>query len=104
MMVATPVLAGAILRIVMGVLVDHLKPKLAGAIGQVIVIVAAVLRLVLRHPQLRADADPRRASSASPAPRSPSPCRSPRAGTRRSIRERHWGSPVPATREPRWPR
>jgi len=40
MMVATPVLAGAILRIVMGILVDHLKPKLAGAIGQVIVIVA----------------------------------------------------------------
>lgn len=40
MMVATPVLAGAILRIVMGVLVDHLKPKLAGAIGQVIVIVS----------------------------------------------------------------
>jgi nitrate/nitrite transporter NarK len=60
MMVATPVLAGAILRIFMGVLVDHLKPKLAGAIGQVIVIVAAVLRLVLRYPQLRADADPRR--------------------------------------------
>ena len=26
MMVATPVLAGALLRIVMGVLVDHLKP------------------------------------------------------------------------------
>mgnify|MGYP002362885054 CR=1 FL=1 len=40
MMVATPVLAGAILRIFMGVLVDHLKPKMAGAIGQVIVIVA----------------------------------------------------------------
>jgi NNP family nitrate/nitrite transporter-like MFS transporter len=40
MMVATPVLAGAILRLFMGVLVDHLKPKLAGAIGQVIVIVA----------------------------------------------------------------
>ncbi len=40
MMVATPVLAGAILRIFMGVLVDHLKPKLAGAIGQVIVIVS----------------------------------------------------------------
>ncbi|MFZ2855691.1 MAG: nitrate/nitrite transporter [Rhodocyclaceae bacterium] len=39
-MVATPVLAGALLRIVMGVAVDHLKPKLAGAIGQVIVIVA----------------------------------------------------------------
>ncbi|MCK6386613.1 MAG: NarK/NasA family nitrate transporter [Zoogloea sp.] len=40
LMVATPVLAGALLRIVMGVLVDHLKPKLAGAIGQVIVIAA----------------------------------------------------------------
>jgi NNP family nitrate/nitrite transporter-like MFS transporter len=40
LMVATPVLAGAILRIVMGVLVDHLKPKLAGAIGQVIVMLA----------------------------------------------------------------
>lgn len=40
MMVAVPVLAGALLRIVMGVLVDHLKPKMAGAIGQVIVICA----------------------------------------------------------------
>ena len=40
LMVAIPVLAGAILRIVMGVLVDHLKPKMAGAIGQVVVIVA----------------------------------------------------------------
>ena len=37
LMVATPLLAGALLRIVMGVLVDHLKPKRAGAIGQVIV-------------------------------------------------------------------
>lgn len=39
LMVATPLLAGALLRIVMGVLVDHLKPKKAGVIGQVIVIV-----------------------------------------------------------------
>jgi NNP family nitrate/nitrite transporter-like MFS transporter len=38
LMVATPLLAGALLRIVMGVLVDHLKPKKAGAIGQVIVL------------------------------------------------------------------
>lgn len=37
MMVAIPVLAGAVLRLVMGVLVDHLQPKLAGIIGQVIV-------------------------------------------------------------------
>ena len=40
MMVATPVLAGALLRMAMGVLVDHLKPKAAGAIGQVIVILS----------------------------------------------------------------
>ncbi len=40
MMVATPVLAGALLRMVMGILVDHLKPKMAGAIGQAIVIAA----------------------------------------------------------------
>lgn len=38
LMVATPLLAGALLRIVMGVLVDHLKPKKAGVIGQVVVI------------------------------------------------------------------
>lgn len=42
LMVATPVLAGAVLRIVMGIMVDHLKPKLAGTIGQAIVIVALV--------------------------------------------------------------
>ncbi|HZP87163.1 MAG TPA: nitrate/nitrite transporter [Burkholderiales bacterium] len=43
LMVATPVLAGALLRLVMGVLVDHLKPKAAGAIGQVVVIGALLL-------------------------------------------------------------
>ncbi len=40
LMVATPVLTGALLRIFMGVLVDQLKPKKAGLIGQVIVIAA----------------------------------------------------------------
>jgi NNP family nitrate/nitrite transporter-like MFS transporter len=39
-MVATPLLAGAFLRVVMGLLVDHLKPKKAGAVGQVIVMAA----------------------------------------------------------------
>ena len=38
LMVATPVLAGALLRVVMGLLVDHLKPKTAGLIGQLVVI------------------------------------------------------------------
>src|SRR5688572_22790253 len=37
-MVALPVLAGALLRVVFGILVDRLKPRLAGIIGQVIVI------------------------------------------------------------------
>jgi NNP family nitrate/nitrite transporter-like MFS transporter len=37
MMVATPLLAGAVLRIVMGVLVDYLQPKKAGMIGPLIV-------------------------------------------------------------------
>jgi NNP family nitrate/nitrite transporter-like MFS transporter len=40
LMVATPVLSGALLRIVMGVLVDHLKPKKAGIIGQIVVLAA----------------------------------------------------------------
>src|SRR5512147_3053654 len=39
LMVATPVLAGALLRVVNGILVDHLKPKLTGLIGQLVVIV-----------------------------------------------------------------
>lgn len=42
LMVATPLLAGALLRIVMGVLVDHLKPKKAGVIGQLIVMASLV--------------------------------------------------------------
>ena len=36
--VAVPTLAGAVLRVVMGVLVDHLKPRRAGLIAQVIVL------------------------------------------------------------------
>lgn len=43
LMVATPVLAGALLRIVMGVLVDQIKPKMAGLIGQLIVIASLLL-------------------------------------------------------------
>jgi MFS transporter, NNP family, nitrate/nitrite transporter len=43
LMVATPVLAGALLRIVMGVLVDQIKPKAAGLIGQIIVIISLLV-------------------------------------------------------------
>ncbi len=38
LMVALPVLAGALLRLPMGILVDHIGPKRAGLIGQLIVI------------------------------------------------------------------
>lgn len=38
LMVATPVLAGALLRVVMGVLVDRIGAKRAGALGQAVVI------------------------------------------------------------------
>ena len=38
LMVAVPTLAGAALRVVMGVLVDHLRPRRAGIIAQVIVL------------------------------------------------------------------
>jgi NNP family nitrate/nitrite transporter-like MFS transporter len=37
-MVALPVLAGALLRVVFGILVDRLRPRRAGLIGQVVVI------------------------------------------------------------------
>ncbi len=40
LMVAVPVLSGAILRIVAGLMVDHLKPKLTGTIAQILVIAA----------------------------------------------------------------
>lgn len=43
LMVATPVLAGAFLRIFMGVLVDQIKPKIAGLFGQIIVILSLLL-------------------------------------------------------------
>ena len=68
LMVATPVLAGALLRVVMGVLVDRLSPKKAAIIGQVIVI-AALMSWVRPDPYnpvvrfLRAVTDPLKADS-----------------------------------------
>lgn len=40
MMVATPILAGAVLRFLMGMLADRTSPRTAGLIGQVVVIAA----------------------------------------------------------------
>lgn len=42
LMVAVPVLSGALLRLVLGVLVDHLRPKMAGVIGQLTVLVGLI--------------------------------------------------------------
>jgi len=43
LMVATPLLAGAFLRVVFGVLVDHIGPKHTGLIGQLIVLAGLAL-------------------------------------------------------------
>ncbi|WP_122572131.1 nitrate/nitrite transporter [Pseudomonas viridiflava] len=43
LMVATPILAGAVLRFFMGLVADQLSPKTAGVIGQVIVIGALLV-------------------------------------------------------------
>ena len=43
LMVAVPLLAGAALRLVNGVLVDHIGPKKTGIIGQLIVIAGLIL-------------------------------------------------------------
>src|SRR3990167_6522367 len=40
LMVATPILAGAVLRFFMGLLADRLSPKTAGLVGQVVVVTA----------------------------------------------------------------
>ena len=40
LMVATPVLAGAFLRVVLGLLVDRMGPKLTGVVAQIVVIAA----------------------------------------------------------------
>ena len=94
LMVATPVLAGALLRIVMGILVDHLKPKMAGAIGQIIVIAALAFAWIVgvkSYDQVLLLGIFLGVAGASR-------CRWLRAGIRRSIKARRWVLPVRATR------
>src|SRR5260370_27883939 len=47
LMVAVPVLAGALLRVVIGILVDRLKPKLAGLISQISVTLGLIAAWLL---------------------------------------------------------
>src|SRR5712675_1190690 len=75
-MVAVPVLSGALLRIVAGIMVDRLRPKLTGIILQVIVIASLL--------------------TASPARPSRSPCRWRRSGIRWITRARRSASPARA--------
>jgi NNP family nitrate/nitrite transporter-like MFS transporter len=96
------VLAGAILRLFMGVLVDHLKPKLAGAIGQVIVIVALFFAWyfgIHSYEQALILGGFLGVAGASFAVALPLASR----WYPPSIRVRPWASPVPAIRGPRWP-
>ena len=85
-MVAVPVLAGAVLRVVNGVLVDRIGPKRTGDHRPDHRHRGLLRGLVLRRPQLYAGRCCSASCSASPAPPSPSPCRWPPAGIRRSIR------------------
>jgi hypothetical protein len=103
LMVATPVLAGALLRIVMGVLVDHIGPKWTGALAQIVVIGGLLAAWffgvhAFRRPCWWA------LYSVLPGPPSRWLCRSRRAGTRRSIKALHSASPGPAIRARCWPR
>lgn len=99
LVVATPILAGAVLRFAMGLLADRLSPKTAGIIGQIIVISALLVAWkvgIHSYEQALLLA----CSSAWPVRPSPSPCRWPRNGIRRSTKAKPWASPVPVTRAP----
>ncbi len=97
LVVATPILAGAVLRFVMGMLADRLSPKTAGLIGQVIVICAlfGAWKLGIHSYEqallLGLFLGMAGASFAVALPWPPS-------GIRRSIKARPWASPARVTR------
>ena len=76
-MVATPVLAGAFLRVVLGLLVDRYKPKRVGIGAQIVVIVGLLAAWFIGIHSFGGDAARWAACSASPAPPSRSRCRWP---------------------------
>lgn len=88
MMVATPILAGAVLRFLLGLLADRWSPKSAGILAQVIVI-AALAAAWLLGVNSYAQALLLGLFLASPGHPSPWPCRSHRNGTRRNTRQGH---------------
>ncbi|KAF1006212.1 MAG: Nitrate transporter [Pseudomonas fluorescens] len=99
LVVATPILAGAVLRFLMGMLADRLSPKTAGIIGQVIVIGA------LSVPGNWASTAMNRrccwvCSSAWPVLRSPWRCHWLHSGTPPNTRAKPWALPARATPGP----
>ncbi len=92
LMVATPVLAGAFLRVVLGVLVDRYKPKRRRHRRRRSLVIAGLLAawtIGAGHASARRCCWA--ACSASPAPRSRWRCRWRRRGIRRSTRARRSG-------------
>ena len=100
-MVAVPVLAGALLRVVIGVLVDPSQPKATGLIGASRSSSSASDHgLALGVNSFAEILLPRHRAGRRRRVRSRSRCRSPRAGIRPNIRARAWGSPARVIRAP----
>ena len=103
LMVAVPLLGGAVLRLVLGLLTDRIGARRTGLLGMSLTIAAAAARLALGRSAStrccwsaccwawRGRASPRR-------------CRWRAAGIRRITRGWRWGSPAPATAARPWPR
>ena len=85
-LVAIPVLAGALLRVPMGILADLFGAKRTGIIAQLVVIAATAWVWLLRPPTASSRWRSSVSRSASAAPRSRSRCRRRAAGIRRNIR------------------
>jgi NNP family nitrate/nitrite transporter-like MFS transporter len=100
-MVALPVLAGALLRVVFGVLVDKLGPRRAGIIGQCIVITGLVSAWLMKidsyqgSPRAGIHRSIKGSPSASRVPATPAPCS--RHCSRRASRKPSAGTPCSAS-------
>ena len=89
---------------ILGVLVDHLKPKLAGLIAQAIVLVGLFAIWLVGHRQLCRDPARRHRPGRRRRVASRWRCHWRRAGIRRSTRAPRWALPARAIRERCWRR
>ena len=102
LMVAVPLLGGAMLRLVLGRADRPHRGRRTGILGMGLTIDPAPAGLAVGR-QLRPDAAGRACCWASPGPASPPRCRWPAAGIRRDTRGWRWGSPARAIAAPPWP-